>query len=304
MIPRLLPNLNTILSADRGGHVELCDLIAKIIRPVTFTQALTLASEDVLVQGLESTQPAAVLLILTIIEKAAQTPADTAILSIKKTLVEKFIVTWLTHPKVEVGAKATDVLLQLLETDCDDRSIDTRMAQVAVRKDMALGQGLLWRRIFQDADIYEAIYRLCSKGHNVELDEKQLSLAQARLLRILPRLAVLDLAAVSRSDFPAIEVKYGSSNGERGLLYFACVSMVDKHDMLMHVTLADFLVDLVKSLSLLEIPRVKMVYLAKIIRDALNGDKVLANALETMATADDAEPELLELLDNLRTIKL
>ena len=89
----------------------------KLLRPVPFTQALTLASEDALIQALRSPAPAAAILAITVIAKAARSPGDTAILSIMKGVVENLIRTWLSTPYVEVGEKATKVLGDLLEVD-------------------------------------------------------------------------------------------------------------------------------------------------------------------------------------------
>lgn len=95
---------------------------------------------------------------------------------------------------------------------------------------MPPGQGLLWRRIFHDREMYNLLFSLCSShttGTNEgQLDERQKSLAQARLLRILPRLAVLDFEAITHTLFPEIEQQYKVQG--QGILYFAAVDMVNK----------------------------------------------------------------------------
>jgi len=146
-------------------------------------------------------------------------------------LVENLIFAWLSTPYVEVGEKATRALGDLLEVDCDRRSsagLDSKMSGLSISSGMPPGQGLLWRRIFQDHDIYNLILSLCSStttGTGIgQLDERQKSLAQARLLRILPRLAVLDFNTITRTHFPEVEKAYGIN--QPGLLYFATVDMV------------------------------------------------------------------------------
>jgi len=130
-----------------------------------------------------------------------------------KPLVRSFIEAWLSTPEVEVGEKATKALADLLEVDCDRRSsasLNTKMSGLQIASNMPPGQGLLWRRIFHDREIYESIFSMCSSDveGTIELDERQKSLAQARLLRILPRLAVLDFNSITHTHFPDIERAY------------------------------------------------------------------------------------------------
>ena len=144
MIPRLLPNLTKILLTYEQDPTILASLTIKLLRPIKFTQALTLASEDALIQALRSPAPSAAILAITIIEKASRSPSDTAILSIMKGVVGSFIQTWLSTPHVEVGEKATRALGDLLEVDCDRRSsagIHTKMNGLQLASGMPPGQG-------------------------------------------------------------------------------------------------------------------------------------------------------------------
>jgi len=77
LIPRLLPNLTQILLVYQADPTILASLTIKLLKPVSFTQALTLASEDALIQALQSTAPAAIILAITVVEKAARSPSDT-----------------------------------------------------------------------------------------------------------------------------------------------------------------------------------------------------------------------------------
>jgi hypothetical protein len=127
LIPRLLPNLTQILSTYQRDPSILASLAIKLLKPIQFTQALTLASEESLVQALLSPAPSANTLGITVIEKAARSPSDTAILSIMKDVVEAFLRIWLSTPDVGVGEKAAKALGDLLDMDCDRRSIVKRM---------------------------------------------------------------------------------------------------------------------------------------------------------------------------------
>jgi hypothetical protein len=284
----------------------LASLSVKLLRPITFTQALTLASEDALIQALRSPAPSANILAITVIEKAARSPSDTAILSIMKGVVENLIRTWFSTPHVGVGEKATKALGDLLEVDCDRRSsadIDTRMNGIQLSSNTPPGQGLLWRRIFQDRDIYELLFNLCSfettgTGEG-QLDERQKSLAQARLLRVLPRLGPLDFHTISHTNFPDIEERYGLQDGEHGLLYFAAVDMVNKEeDMLMHITLIDFFAEFLNVMSTTELTKPTMDYLAALMKVTAT-DATMYKSLESIALNPESPPELVDLLVKL-----
>ncbi|CZR65642.1 uncharacterized protein PAC_15542 [Phialocephala subalpina] len=305
LIPRLLPKLTQILLTYTQDPTILASLSTKLLRPIKFTQALTLASEDALIQALSSPAPAAAILAIAVIEKATRSPGDTAILSIMKGVVEAFLRTWLSTPHVGVGEKATHTLSDLLEVDCDRRTsadLDTKMHGLQLANGMPPGQGLLWRRIFQDREIYDLIFSLCSfttMGTGEEqLDERQKSLAQARLLRVLPRLAVLDFQTLTRSHFPDVEAQYGIA--EQGLLYFAAVEMVNKEeDLLMHITLIDFFAEFLNFMSRTELTKPTMDYLAALMKKVVGSDPTIYKSLESLATSDETSPELQDLLVKL-----
>lgn len=303
VIPRLLPKLTEILTNYQQDPAIIVSLAIKLLKPLRFTDVLTLASEESLIRALESSAPSANILAMTIIEKAAQSPSDTAILSIMKGVVAAFLRTWLSSPSVEVGGKATKALGDLLEVDCDHASaanLNNHMNALEISTQKQPGQGLLWRRIFHDRDIYNLLYHLCVP-HNTgieegQLDERQKSLAQARVLRILPKLSTLDFSAVSRSDFPDIAARYGVERGELGLLYFAGVQMINKEDMLMHIALIDFFAEFLDMLSMTQISGSTMEYLAKLTRTVTSDDRVMYKSLESLATSPNSSPELVELL--------
>ncbi|EPE24189.1 hypothetical protein GLAREA_08039 [Glarea lozoyensis ATCC 20868] len=307
IIPRLLPQLTQILLTYEKDPSLLASMIIKLLRPMKFTEALTLASEDALIQALRSPAPSANLLAMTIIGKATRSPGDTAILSIMKGVIESLIHTWLSTPHVEVGERATQMLGDLLEVDCDRRisaGIDTKMSGLQIAGGMAPGQGLLWRRIFHDREIYGLLLSLCSfhtsgDGEH-QLDKRQKSLAQGRLLRLLPRLSCLDFYTVSHSQFPDIDRQYGIPDGEEGLLYFAMVDMVNKEeDMLMHITLIDLFVELLVVMSTTELTQTTMKYLANLVNTVAGADKTLYKSLESIARNPESPPELVDLLVKL-----
>ncbi|KAL3420065.1 hypothetical protein PVAG01_08564 [Phlyctema vagabunda] len=306
LIPRLLPKLTEILTTYQKDPEVLVSLAIKLLQPVPFTQVLTLASETSLIQALRSPAPSANILAITVIAKAARSPSDTAILSIMKNVVENFLKTWLSTPYVEVGEKATNALADLLRVDFDRRSaaeLELRMNGMEIDSNKPSGQGLLWRRIFQDKEIYELLFSLCSFQNmgtgEGQLDERQKSLAQARLLRILPRLAALDFATLSHSHFPDIEERYGMEGEQRSLLYFAAENMVDKEDLLMHITLIDFFAEFLEKMSDTNLSPTTMEYLAALMREVTIDDTRIYESLEALALNPETSPELMDLLVRL-----
>jgi hypothetical protein len=310
LIPRLLPTLTTILSTYPNDPSIIVSLAIKLLRPVKFKQAMQLASEDSLVLALQSPAPSANILAMTVLAKAAESTSDVAILSIMSGVVAALITTWLSSPSVEVGEMATRVLGDLLDMDCDRKSISTATINASLNgKPISIrpqsGQGLLWRRVFQDKKIYSSIFSLCSL-HTTDttldqLDERQRSLAQARVLRILPRLAALDFSPISHSTFPEVERSHNVPEGKESLLYFACVLMVDKTDVLMHITLVDFFREFLDTLSLTDISGSTMEYLDEFVTEAAREDEALSLALNELANSPSTSPELLELLHRLNT---
>ncbi|PQE06201.1 hypothetical protein CJF30_00005149 [Rutstroemia sp. NJR-2017a BBW] len=304
LIPRLLPNITQILLTTQQDPTPLASLSVKLLQPISFSQALSLASEDALVLALRSPVPAANILAITIIEKASKSPGHVATLSNMKVLIENLVRTWLSNPDVGVGEKATQALGALLDTDCDHRASITRgVRDMDIDDQKPPGQGLLWRRLFQDQDVYEMFFALCSSKSTApdedRLDEKQKSLAQARLLRLLPRLGALDARILCHSSSPDVDRRYVSPGGEPGLLYFAAMEMVDKEDLLMHMTLTIFFLEFLEAISTTDISGPTKEYIASMLRRAMRADLELRQSVEGAAMSQDSSPELIALILSL-----
>ncbi|KAI0880547.1 uncharacterized protein GGS22DRAFT_182239 [Annulohypoxylon maeteangense] len=280
LIPRLLPKITEILKQYQQDPAVLCSLAIKLLGPLSFTQILSLAPEEALIQALRSPAPSANILGMVVIEKAAKSPSDAAILGMMKNLVTNFLTQWLSAPQVEVGEKGTKVLGDVLDVDCDTRPPDDLSVngmEIVVRKQP--GQGLVWRRIFQDHDIYDLILSLCVSG---QLGSQQQSLAQGRLLRVLPRLAALNFRAVTWTDFSDLNQRYSNINGNGGLLHFAALHMVDKGDMLVHLNLVDFFEAFLSIQRITPFSTYKMDTLTKLLKDATAQDNVLKASIFTL----------------------
>ncbi|KAI0193904.1 hypothetical protein F4808DRAFT_453176 [Astrocystis sublimbata] len=304
LIPRLLPKVADLLKRYQCDPAPICSLTTKLLGPLEFTQIVELASEDAIIQALNSPAPSANLLAITILAKAAQSPSDAAILAANmKPLVTTFLTRWLDCPLVEVGERASRVLGDLLEIDSEARPTEvlhtngaTNGAAPAIRQ--VPGQGAMWRRIFQDREIYDLILSSCSHGPHQDTDEglapEQVSLAQGRLLRLLPRLSALNIAAVTKSHFPELHQEYASSEGVGGLLYFAALGMIDMQDMLMHLTLIDFFESMLSIQRITPFSAYKMDTLRTLYREATKNDDRLKNAILTLPerTIPDEADEL------------
>ncbi|KAL2128997.1 hypothetical protein VTI74DRAFT_8385 [Chaetomium olivicolor] len=310
LIPRFLPRLTAILKQYTQDPAVIVSLAIKLLGPLSFADVLQLASPDELIQALDSPAPAANLLAMAVIHKAAARPADVDLLSSMTHLVAALVRRWLAAPQVEVGQKGGRVLGDLLDIDCElpppappTRPADAAHHELVLRK--APGHGTLWQLLFADAAMYSLLLNLISGRHtDTANDPHQLSLAQGRVLRILPRLASINFRAVSHSTLTHptpihLTNGHGNSNGlpdgnqppptplspprqGEGLLQYAALRMIQKSDVLMHLSLVDFFETLVSLLRVTEHSPLKVEVLRRILGEATAGDDVLKEALLTL----------------------
>ena len=214
------------------------------------------ASATSLVEALQSSLPAINLLGLDVLHKASTNSSDAAIVAGLKDLTTALVRLWLMTSEVDVAQSASRVVEGLLRVDLPSNSAMQGGPDIDMDADLddpsgdGNGQGLMWRRMFEDKDIYALLYQL----NNLRMvgraggqpTKKQTTLAQSRLLGMLPSLAEMDFNSISRSHFPDVERSYGLEDGE-GLLDYAAGLMVDiDDDLLMHMTLIDFFNDLIQ----------------------------------------------------------
>ena len=285
--------MTVILKQYTHDPAAIVSLTIKLLGPVPFTQVLQLASPNDLIEALESPATAANLLVMAIVHKAAARPQDIATLCSLAPLVSAFVRRWLAAPQVEVGQKGGKVLGDLLDIDCElppppppTRPVDPLHTALVLRK--APGEGRLWRLLFTNPPLYTLLIELVSGRHpDTANDPHQLSLAQGRLLRILPRLASINFPAVSHSPVTSIHFTNGGGEEEpsgpprpgEGLLQYAALQMVQKSDVLMHLSLVDFFETLVSLLRVTEESPLKVETLRALLREATAGDETLKEAL-------------------------
>lgn len=325
VIPRLLPKIVGVLQNPAAVSSEanagiLSSIAIKLLGPVSFSDALALASEANLIAALSAdAAPATNVLAMTVIHKASGgsntasrrrvgAAEDIARLSTMDALLAALTVRWLASPAVEVGEYGGRVLGDLLDIDCplppvrysatrggqSEREINGSLSGIAtttITPSSPLrtvpGQGRLWNRLLQDPALYKDVLVALCRGTHQEIagNAHQLSIAQGRVLRLLPRLAALNLVAVA--------------TGSESLLQFVALHMVDTSDVLLHLSLVDFHETLVSVL--------RVTSTATPVSGAASGNnnggnnvdytiEVLRTLLRT-ATAQD--PELLQSLQSL-----
>ncbi|GAO17370.1 uncharacterized protein UV8b_00195 [Ustilaginoidea virens] len=310
LLPTLLPPLANILKSTTQDPTPLLSLTIKLLSPLSFTQALGVAEPSSLLAALASPLAGANLLALAITSKAAASPSDASILSTLPEVVEALVRCWLASPDVGVGERAARVLGDVLETDCevpDNRLLDgsrpgRRVPAAEVAKRSLPGHGRLWRLVLGKGPILRLIHARCSAASlpgNPEpvLSDRQVTISQGRLLRLLPRLSVLNIRALSQavvSDVFALPVG-AAVEGDvgQGLLQWAALGMVNRSDVLMHLTLIDFFETFVSIMKVSARSAEADVLIGKLVKSATRLDRELEAALRSLpdrTTEEEAEP--------------
>ncbi len=247
----MVNELAAILPILQQEPTPVVKLISAAIKPNTFTfnDVLSIRPSVDFIAGL--TTPVAVINLVTLelLAKAASTTSDAAIVAGQPGVVLALVRLWLCTTETGVAQNALEVLWSLLEVDYKSQYAEPGIeVENGGNSNIAHGdgQGLVWRRLFGDRDIYEQLFSVCSlrtAGQPDQPSKRHKTVAQARLMDLIPRVARLDWDTVSASRFPDVESKYGVKEG--GLLKFAAFHMVDvADDILMHVTLIDFFTEL------------------------------------------------------------
>ncbi|KAM0257843.1 hypothetical protein ACHAQJ_004147 [Trichoderma viride] len=307
LLPTVLPPLTQILKSTTQDPSPLLSLTIKLLSPLTFTRTLTIADPPSILTALDSPLPGANLLALAILHKAAKTPTEVALLSTLPDVVEALISRWLESPDVGVGERAAKVLGDLLETDCQtirDEGVNGAGNQngfygfEVIKRRRLPGHGRLWRLILLQRPILEIIKTLCSPetADAPTRPRHQTSLSQGRLLRLLTRLATLDIRAISVTDFPDILPLPSSAiaTAGQGILQWAALRMVSKSDdILMHLNLIDFFETFVSLMRVSSLTTEENTIVKNLVRVAAEEDDQLKEALRGLpnrTVEEEAEP--------------
>ncbi|QDS75216.1 hypothetical protein FKW77_000198 [Venturia effusa] len=212
-------------------------LLTKLLDPIPLPAILDLEPPIDLVQGLDVAAAPFNLLTLSLLDKADLASAR-RLASVYQPLFVALVTLWLSTETEGVADKASKVLLKLLEMDMPG-------------PDTVAWDGLVWKRIFRDKDVYKQIFAITSLDlGKSSLSKNRTTIAQARLMDWLPVVGAMDWAAISQSYHPEIEDSYGLPSGKQSLLDWTATFMVDyRGDLLMHRNLVRFYSHLLTTVS-------------------------------------------------------
>ncbi|MCJ1308011.1 hypothetical protein MMC25_001661 [Agyrium rufum] len=237
----LIPKLDPRLGQD---PTLLAQIVEELIQPssFTFSDAQSIEPRVDYVAGLQPGATPINRVVLKLLEKASYSAGDAGIVAGHPDLVRALITLWLCAEDATIAQKCLYVLVKLLNarfaTPEEGRPPPMEAYRPGPSYASSLDQGLMWRRLVNDKDVYGLIFAICSpKGKDpFHMTERQKTTAQGRLLDFL--LIYADHPMVCHSQIAQLESEYNTVNG---LLEFGALHMVDaENDMLMHMTLIFF----------------------------------------------------------------
>lgn len=284
----------------RGFSPPLLTLATKLLRPVAFDGALELCTAEYLSKALCSQQPQINEFALDMLEKATAMPSYATLLAANPSLLRALLDRTLISDSVEVGQRGVRIIGDLLDVDCpraqpsftdEQRSIlDLRLIHRRIN-----GHGSVWRRLFgQPVDNFllktlQAInWRLFPASSDNRSILKSRTIAQSRVLDLIPRIMVLDPqpliepdAAIAPSLLGPDATLLSPSDRPVSLLEWITVEMVDRrNDMLMHMTWIDYMKRLVGVMRVADTELVVAPTLGRLI--SMVQDPVMVSSLWTM----------------------
>jgi hypothetical protein len=238
----LLSRISALLPVLQEDPTPLTTLATKATTYFSFTDIRAIDPPIDLVAGFKAPSPPINLLALSLLAKAGQTSSDAAIVAGDSGLVASLVELWLSTSSTAVAQAALDALWALLEVDLASPLEKGEYDHTS--EDGHAGQGLMWRRLFTDKDVYGVLFSLCSLQPDAPgaLSPRERTVAQGRLMGLLVKAGRLRWDIISKSHVPEIETKYHS----KSLLHFAACQMIDRNDVLMHMTLLNFFRELLE----------------------------------------------------------
>ena len=239
----LLRHVTSLLMINTiQGHEAIANLLIKLFDSWTWSQILEFGTASIpFADGLAVGDHMFPFnkLMLALLNKASTRPSDAAMVAAPLETMQALVRLWLGTTDTGIAQSAEALLLALLKVD--------RVVQGPTGVALPSGGlGLVGKRIFGDRDVYSVFFSSCSldKHGLPEMTKNQHTIAQARLMAWLPKIAGMDWNIVVRSHVADIEKQFGVAQGG-GLLDFAATIMVDfKEDVLMYQCLLDFYADL------------------------------------------------------------
>ncbi|KAF1932597.1 uncharacterized protein M421DRAFT_416223 [Didymella exigua CBS 183.55] len=188
-------------------------------------------------------------LILSLLHKATASSADTQVLANRPDVVAAIVRLWLCTQDTGVATQAEDLLFSLLKA-----SKNEPLSITGEDTGHTHGTGPMWRRLFNDQDVRSLYYhhtylQKLSSPPLPDLSKREKTIAQARLLSLLPRVGSLHWDTLVVPHATDVEREIGLSE-DQGLLHYATMKMVDtEEDMLMYMTLISFFSKLITTVK-------------------------------------------------------
>jgi hypothetical protein len=180
-------------------------------------------------------------LILGLLQKAAGNSAFADALAAKPELIRSLVLLWLCAKESGTADQAGILILELLAVS------KNAPPPLNAADGLDYGNGPVWKRLFDDKDIYELFYSICDLKSplpdGVSLSKSDRTIAQARLMDWIPKVGALEWDSIATSKLPNVSHAHGVSSAE-GLLQFAATKMVPQDDIVMQVYLMDFFTQL------------------------------------------------------------
>lgn len=234
-----------LLPKFQQDPAPLTHLVKKLAAPCQFNDVKDVQFE----LGLELNAQPFHGMILSLLEKAAASSIDAQALANRPSVMAAIVRLWLCTPDTAIATQAADLLTSLLRVSKNEPG--------PVPGETTLyhyGTAPIWKRLFNDRDIYKLYYqyttlaKLTVPGEPL-LNKRDRTIAQARLLEWIPRVGNMDWSTVTSSHSSEIEREVGLSEGQ-GLAHYASSRMVDTaDDILMHLTLINFFSDLIATVK-------------------------------------------------------
>ncbi|KXT05718.1 hypothetical protein AC579_1597 [Pseudocercospora musae] len=234
----LVVSLSALLPTCRQDPAPAANLLLRLLKHYSYGDILKFVHvpfESGLLLGEHMTSYNR--LIIAILQKATTNAADAASVAGLLDTMKLLVRLWLCTNDTGVAAQCSQLLLDLLKVDQQIKhDLDSHIP--------AGGQALVWKRIFGDRNVYREFFWACANSHSdpVKLSKAMRTIAQARLMEWLPKVATMDWNVLSHSHHDDVEAEFDSKGG---LLGFATLHMVDtSDDLLTYRCLIDFYSDL------------------------------------------------------------
>ncbi|OAG38427.1 hypothetical protein AYO21_07410 [Fonsecaea monophora] len=247
---RVLSTGEQLLQTLQQDPRPLTRLLEQVISLLPFDELRSTISAEKLQEGLGSPSVSIQLLCLAYLRKAADSPSGASFVATSSSLVQCQFTIWLSSESTEVAERSLEVIEALLAVDSQN---STTVLSAGRSYAEAQGQGLLWRRIFHDPDVYTILFEwtsLTKSKRDVKTKKgmRLVTISQARLFDFIARVAPYDWTAVTTTSLAQIEAEFLRDNGGSepfgGILRYAASHMIDQKDILMEVLRQDFFVKL------------------------------------------------------------